>query len=50
MMAVDVQVKRDENWERIRAYLLRYHDPKEVSTETLQAILGPSLYDDDIDQ
>lgn len=38
-------------WERIRAYLLRYHGTKEVDTETLQAVLGPSIYEDaDLDQ
>jgi hypothetical protein len=45
-MSVDAHIKRGEDWERIRAFLLRYHGPKEVSIETLQAVLGRSLYDD----
>lgn len=46
-MTIDAYIKRGALWERIRAYLLRYHGPKEVDIETLRAVLGPPLREDE---
>lgn len=35
-----------EAWERIRAFLLRYHGPKEVTPEELRAVLAMPADDD----
>ena len=34
-------------WERIRAFLLRYHGTKEVDTETLRAVLRMAPEEED---
>lgn len=46
-MMIDAHIKRGEAWERIRAFLLCYHCTKEVDNETLRAVLGPSLREEE---